>query len=267
MSRPADPATRATRDAANAAALSVVLFAVLWFLTTQVRAVRELSPFAEDPFDAVATYAAIALPIVAGATWIRSLRHRGPVLPAPTAARIRWGSAVSALIVLGASLADLVAIVAAGWPAEAGASAVGVTGVVLLVAIAAAAAIALLARARGTAAGPEADPREPDVVDDGLALAIDLAGIVHLGRPVEHVADVVEAFLDRSPASPRRHPIGFGFLLATACGLGLTLWHVVREGPPPTLVGPLVFTTLGAAGVLVAYLVTLRPLRLLRPPR
>lgn len=267
MSRSADSATRATRDAANVAALAVVLFALLWFVTTQVVAVRDLSPFAEDPFDAVATYAAIFLPIVAGATWIRSLRHRGAVLPRRTAGRIRWGSSVAALIVLAAALADFVAILGTGWPADAGAIALGVTGAVLLVALAASVAIALLARARGTAAGPDADPGEPDVVDDGLALAIDLAGLVHLDRPVRRVADLVEGFLDTSALSPRRHPIAFGVLAAAACGLAFTVWHLVREGPPPSIVAPVAFTILGTAGVLAAYLGTLRPLRLLRPPR
>ena len=83
-----EPVTRSTRLAANAAAIAVVAYAILWFATTQVRSIREVSPFAEDPWDAVASYAAIFLPMVAGATWIRSLRHRGPILPPATAARI-----------------------------------------------------------------------------------------------------------------------------------------------------------------------------------
>jgi hypothetical protein len=46
-------ATRSTRLAANVAAAAVVVYAVLWLLSTQVDAVRALSPFAEDPWDAV----------------------------------------------------------------------------------------------------------------------------------------------------------------------------------------------------------------------
>jgi len=60
--------TRATRRAANAAALAVVAYAVLWVVTTQIRAVRDLSPFSDDPWDYVASYASIFLPVVAGAT-------------------------------------------------------------------------------------------------------------------------------------------------------------------------------------------------------
>src|SRR5262245_5665693 len=106
MPRSSDPATRATRDAANAAAVAVVGYAVLWLVSTQVRAIREISPFAEDPWDAVASYAAIFLPFAAGATWIRSLGHRERVLPLSTAARIRWGSGLTGGIVLLAGIVD-----------------------------------------------------------------------------------------------------------------------------------------------------------------
>jgi hypothetical protein len=266
MSRSTDPMTRRTRDAANAAAAVVVLFAGLWIATTQVHAIRDVSPFSEDPFDAVATYAAIFLPFVAGATWIRSLRHRGSLLPARTAARIRWGSTAAVVIVLTAAAADAVAIVGAGWPSGSGAVAGLVTGWVLIVIAASLGALVLLIRASATAANPSIEPGEPDVVDDGLALAIDIARLVRLHRPVGRLAAALERYLDRSPWSPRRHRVAFGVVLAVASGLSLSVWHIVREGPPPDLVAPVVFTTLGGIGVLAAYFATLVPLRLLRPP-
>jgi hypothetical protein len=266
VSRSSDPATRATRDAANAAAGVVVLYAGLWFLTTQVRAIRELSPFGDDPFDAVATYAAIVLPFLAGATWVRSLRHREPVLPSRTATRIRWGSAAAVVVVAASAAADLAAIGSPGWPPEAGAVAPAVTGLVVVVGLAALAALALVVRAGGPSPSAPSEPAEPDIVDDGLALAVDLSRLVRLDAPVNRLVGAVERFLDGSAWSPRRHRIAFGVLLAIASGLAFTLWHVVREGPPPSLEAPLVFTLLGAAGVLAGYLVALVPLRLLRPP-
>jgi hypothetical protein len=265
MTRSAHETTRLTRDAANAAAVVVVLFAALWFVTTQVHAIRDVSPFGEDPFDAVATYAAIILPFVAGATWIRSLRHRGPVLAERTAARIRWGSAVAVLIVLVAALADLNAILTTGWPPEAGAAAGFVTTFVAVLGLASLAALALLVRAFPPASPAPADPAEPDIVDDGLALAIDLAALVRLDRPVGRLAAWIERTLDGASWSPRRHRIAFGIVLGLACGMGFSLWHTIREGPPPDLVAPVVFTILGGAGVVAAYFGTLVPLRLLRP--
>ena len=97
-------------------------------------------------------------------------------------------------------------------------------------------------------------------------MATDLAHLVRLERPIGRLAGAIERFLDESPWSPRRHRIAFGVVLAFACGAGFTLWHIVREGPPPSLELPIAFTLLGTAGVLAAYFGTLVPLRLIRPP-
>jgi hypothetical protein len=223
-----DPVTRVTRLAANIAAASVMAFALLWLLTTQVKDVRAQSPFADDPWDAFATYAAIFLPFVAGPTWIRSLRHRGPVLPAPTARRI---------ITLAAALA----------------------------------ALALVARATRVAsisadADISADAFEPDLVDDLLVLATDVARPFGLRRPVHGAADAIERFLDGSTISPRRHRLLFGIALALAAGIAFDAWHAIREGPWAAPGVALIFGVLVASGVLAAYLGTLGPLRILRPP-
>jgi hypothetical protein len=262
--------TRATRLAANVAAASVVLFAVLWLLTTQVSAIRALSPFGDDPWDAIATYAAIFLPFVAGPTWIRSLRHRSPRLPPTTARRIRWGSSVAATIVLVAAATDLVAIAGIGWPADAGSIAGLMSGLAAVAAVASALAIVLVGRAAITAGNAPAEATielEPDLVDDLLALATDVAGPLRLRRPVEQLSEWIESFLDRSPISPRRHRILFGIALALAAAVAFDIWHVIREGPWAAIWVAVVFGTLVASGILAAYLGTLRPLRLLRPPR
>ncbi len=110
--------TRATRLAANAAAVAVVLFGLFCFLTTQVHVLRETLPFTVDPYDAVESYALMAIALVAGVTWIRSLRHREPVLDPAVARRIRLGVAI-ALAVMGVTLvSDVVAYLAP--PADAG---------------------------------------------------------------------------------------------------------------------------------------------------
>lgn len=264
-----DRPTRLTRDAANVAAAAVVVYALLWVLSTQVRSVRAISPFADDPWDVFASYAAIFLPVVAGATWIRSLRNRGPVLPAATAQRIRWGSGLAAGIVLVASLADAEAIMAAGFRPNAGVSGTVLTILVAASTLAAAVAIVLAFRAASAAEGPEpaADPTEPDIIDDALVLVADVGDRVGLRRPVDRFAAAVERFLDRSPLSPRRHRWLFGVILAIATAVAFDLWHAIREGPWLNGEVALLFGTLIAAGVLAIYLVTVVPLRLLRPPR
>ena len=110
MARSPDLVTRRVRDAANGAAVAVVAFAVLFVATTQIKDVRAVSPFGEDPYDLFASYAAIFLPLVAGATWIRSLAHRGPVLARRVAGRIVLGSGIATLIVAAAVVADIVSM-------------------------------------------------------------------------------------------------------------------------------------------------------------
>ena len=240
--------------------MAVVAFAVLWFLTTQVQAVRAFSPFADDSWDAFATYAAIFLPFVAGPTWVRSLRHRGPVLPALTARRIRWGSSVAAAIVLIAAAVDLEAIVTIGWPSETGVVAIGATAVVL---VAQAARVGGATPDRAVAGAIS----EPDLVDDLLALALDVSRVLGLRRPVDRFATWLEQFLDGSAVSPRRHRIAFGVVLAVGAALAFDVWHAIREGPWISLTVPVVFGILVATGILAIYLGTLGPMRLLCPPR
>ena len=269
-----DPMTRSTRRAANAAAAAVVVAAALWAVTTQLDAVRAISPFAEDPWDAIATYGAIFLPLVAGPTWIRSLRHRSAVLPSPTAGRIRWGAGLAAAIVLVMGGADAAAIAANGFPAGSGLGGVVIGTLVSASLLSAFVAIALTVAAARTAtsrrtrvAATALDPvPEPDVVEDLLALAADLGRPVGLRTPIERFAAALERFLEGSGWSPRRHRIAFGIAASLGIGVAFALWHSLREGPPPSPAVPLVFAALIGSGVLAAYLGTLGPLRLLRPP-
>ncbi len=273
----ADPTTRTTRLAANVAASSVVAYAVLWLLSTQIDAIRAVSPFADDPWDAIATYAAIFLPFVAGATWIRSLRHRGPILPAATARRIRWGSGLAAAIVLIAVAADAQAIATIGFAHDGRLAAAVMAALVAASGVTSVAAIALTVRAARIAspAGltePSAPERaqkatfEPDIVDDLLALAADVARPFGLRPQVARFGASLETILEQAGWSPRRHRIAFGLALSVAAGASFAIWHGIREGAPPSLVVPLMFTVLLGSGVFAAWLGTVGPLRLLRPP-
>jgi hypothetical protein len=270
VARSVDPLTRHVRDAANAAAVAVVAYAMLWLVTTQVRSVREVSPFADDPYDLVASYAAIFLPLVAGATWIRSLAHRGPVLPRTVASRITLGSGIAVAIVGAAVAADTVAmLVTPGWADSADPAAVLIAALVAVAGAATAVAAALLLRTVAASRRPRSveydTATEPDVVDDALGLAVEVGARVRLGEAARRASLAVERFLERSRVSPRRHRIGFGIALALVGGLAFVLWHAVREGPWATPAAALVFGSLAAVGILAIYLVTLGPLRLLRP--
>jgi hypothetical protein len=261
--------TRATRDAAATAAAAVLVYALLWLLSTQVASIRAVSPFADDPWDAFATYAFLFLPLVAGATWIRSLRHREAVLPAPTASRIRWGSGLAAGIVLVAAGAAAQAIVTLGFPPDAGPAAPTLAALVSASVVLALAAIVLTVRAAAIAGrtSVRGDPTEPDVVDDLLGLASEAGRAVGIGRQVDRFAFDLELFLDRSVVSPRRHRLLFGVVLAIVTAVAFDVWHALREGPWASAGVALLFAVLLGSGVLAVWLGTVIPLRILRPQR
>src|SRR4051794_22278666 len=172
MSPSPDRMTRATREAANIAAAAVVVYAVLWLLSTQVSPIRAVSPFQVDPWDAFATYAAIFLPFVAGPTWVRSLRHRETVLPATIAARIRWGSGLASALVLVAAGTAAEAVATIGFDRGTGTPAALLTALVCASIGLSITAIVLTIRAASVAGrgSTEPDASEPDIVDDVLAL-------------------------------------------------------------------------------------------------
>jgi hypothetical protein len=257
--------TRATRLAANTAACAVVLFGLLCFLTTQVQDLRETLPFTLDPYDAVVSYAVMAIGLVAGATWVRSLRHREPVLDPAVARRIRLGVGI-ALAIMGLTLvSDAVAYAAP--PADAGTELPWfVAALWLAPGIAVIAAAALLGNAvqvasRAGASTPSAP--EPDLLDDVLGLGDELAGRIPPLRPLRPVVSRTAAFLDRSGLSPRRHRLAVGVLGALATAVAFDVWHAFREGPWVPA-GAVVFGLLAGTGAIVIYGLTLRPLRLIR---
>jgi hypothetical protein len=266
VSRSPDRATRATRDAANVSVAAVVAFAALWLLATQVKWIRAWSPFADDPWDAVMTYAAMFLPFVAGPTWIRSLAHRDPILPPLTARRIRWGAGLAALIVAIAAAADVQAILTIGFDPGAGRLRIVLGGLAVGALVLAVLALIVNVRAARLSGGVDEAATEPDVVDDLVALAAEIGGSVGLERPIERAGGRLERFLEVSAWSPRRHRIAFGVVLALIAAAAFDLWHAFREGAWANATVPIVFGTLIASGVLAIYLGTLGPLRLLRPP-
>ena len=257
MTGPRDPATRATRLAANAAALAVVVWAGLYLVTTQIPSMRAASPFADDPWDAVVSSAAIFLPLVVGATWIRSLRHRGPHLEAATARRIRTGVAI-ALLTIGANVASD-AIAGLTVPTATPDSRLAlIIGLVVAAGAATVIAAALLVRAMRLPMPASHDVNEPDVLDDLLGLVAELPGATRVVQPLDR-------FLADSPVSPRRHRLIFGLLAAALAGLAFDVWHAIIEGPWTSASVLVLFGTLVAGGVFVVYAATLVPLRLIRP--
>jgi hypothetical protein len=86
-------ATRLTRRAANAVALAVVVFLALFVFSAELPSVRAHSPWAEDPYDVVISFAALLVPLVAVLTFVRCQRWRGLApMPAPALRQVRRGA-------------------------------------------------------------------------------------------------------------------------------------------------------------------------------
>ena len=101
--------TRTTRLAANAAAVAVVaLRPPLLPDDPGPRRCARRCPSRSTRTTPSVSYAVMAIALVAGATWIRSLRHREPVLDPAVARRIRLGVGI-ALAIMGVTLVSDVA--------------------------------------------------------------------------------------------------------------------------------------------------------------
>ena len=272
-------ATRLTRRAANAAALAVAAFSALFVFSAEMPAVRAHSPWAEDPYDAVVSFAAFLVPLVAVLTFVRCQRWRGPAaMPAPAVRLVLRGVGVA----LVAIVADVAALVAGTHKETWGPWLGSLVGLLALTGVLTLGAASLVAFAwwrsrRYYLAGEAANPAgEDDALDDVLALSIDVVTIVRrrfppLGEALVTGARRAEVALRSSLLSPRRHPWAFCFVVAALCGAAFSTWHTLLEGLPsdPTLALRvwLLYAGVLAIGIVTAYTLLGRYLRLIRCER
>jgi hypothetical protein len=241
----------------RAGAIVGSLFVVLAGMTTQVKSIREVLPFGEDPYDLVTSFGVIAIAIVGGATVVRWIAHRRREPDAAVERRIAIGAAIVSVIAAIGVASDMVALAVLGVPPVDGAMLL-TAGLIVVTAVACASALAYDWDARTELLhGPRAADDEPDLIDDleTIAGSLGAAGLsTRLSRWVE-----------ASPLSPRRHRVLAGVLAATLAGVGAIVWHAFREGAWASPWAAAVFGGLMALGVIGAYLVGLVPLRLVRP--
>ena len=247
-----------------------MLFGATWALTTQVSSIRVTLPFADDPYDAVVSVAALLLPLVVGVTWLRSVRQRAPDgIPAAVRARIHVGVGLAVGLVLAAVGAQAAAVVALGASEAAPVvlAMVAVTGGAALV------ALALLVRAvriEPSAPAERSDPRpEPDTVDDLVALGHDgAAALVRVapapGRLLDRAAGWLDAFA-ASALGPRRHRIAWMAAATAGAAIAAVAWHAVAEGPWATAQAAAVYGALMALVVGLGLGVFGPLLRIVRP--
>lgn len=258
-----DALTGLVRRAANSVGVAVVVWVVLFFLSSEIGAVRAGSPWSEDPADLVVSLTILLLAVVGPVTFVRVQQDAGrPAMRARTADDVVRGLFVAVGAVAVADVAMLIAWLQMG-PAAAGGSWSRVLAFLLGLSIA-----TLIAAAVGTIRAARASRTWRRTADDADRDALDdfQAWTAHV-RPLLPVHRSVTAWL-AGPFSPRRHRWRFAVLVALAFGLSFSVWHLLVEGPTPSVSGAvtilLVFAAFGSAAVMAGWIAFGRYLRLIR---
>lgn len=247
-----------TRHLLGSGAVAIAAFVAFAFLTTQIHAIRDQLPFTDDPWDGVTSFALIGIALVGGATIVRALGAfvRGED---PNAARpIVLGVSIAVVISAVTLASDTTAVLVVPPPGDLSKAAMlALLAIPVLVTVA---ALAAAWQARSTLGGPGvAQPRPgPDLLDEVDALVGSVGAVGFAGW--------LATWLDTSPVSPRRHRVLVGVVGGLVAGVGASVWHALREGAWASPAAAVLFAGLFAVGVTGAYLLSLEPLRLVRPP-
>jgi len=244
--------TGQVRRAANLVGVAVVIWVVLFFLSSEIGVVRAASPWSEDPADLVVSLTILLLAVVGPVTFVRVQQDVGrPAMRARTADDVLRGLFVAVGAVAAADATMLIAWLQVGsavggsWSRML-AFLLGLSMATVLVAAVSTFSAARASRAwRGTAGDPDRD-----ALDDFQAWT------AHV-RPLLPVHRSVNAWL-AGPLSPRRHRWRFALLVAVAFGLSFSAWHLLVEGPAPSAGASmtilLVFAAFGAGAVMAGWI-------------
>ena len=269
-----DPATRAVLDAATATFVAVICFGILVGISTQLRSVRPQAPWEVDPYDAVASFAMLFVPIVAVLTWVRCVRWRHEaVYPSFAIVEIIRGCAVSLFAIAVTDAAYLAAVAQHGLPEDASlrAELLGLLGVSVVTVVVASLLLVPVSSQRRWRRSENALSGEHDAVDD----VAELLRSAPTKLPAVHELCVRTAGLlvplAGSNAGPRRHPWLFVATVSGAAGVAMAASEFVHEGLPPNVgVGILLVALFGAiimVSGLVGYALVGRYLHLVRSQR
>ncbi len=273
-----EPVTGTVLDAANATFVAVICFGLLTGISMQLQTVGPQAPWDVDPYDAVASFATMIVPIVAALTGVRYLRWRHEVAyPSFALVEIVRGCAVALFAVAATDTAYLVAVLRRGFPTPAPfrPELAGLLGLsVVTVALAAWRSAGAWSSQRRSRRRPDdiTLSGQPDAVDDVAELLRSApANLAPLHGLCVRAADLLVAWAGSSALSPRRHPWLFVAAVSFGAGVAAAASEFVHEGLPPSVgVGILVVALFGgivATGGLIGYALVGRYLHLVHSPR
>lgn len=264
---PAD-ATRRVRRAANSGAIACLAFITLFVVSAEVGSIRDHSPWAEDPWDAFVSVAALLIAFGGPLTFVRVQIWRGrAVMPVAALRPVLHGVAVVTLASTAATIAAGHALLTGERRGEWDGS-LGLL-VALLITTAALTAMAIVVLVRVGPVGTTLSPGDPltassessDAVNDllvfGGMVAGQLPSTAFQSRLVA-ASHAGQRFLSTSTWSPRRWRTRFVVVVAVLFGASSSLWHLLVEGVPATaadaVASYVVFGAVASAIVLASYL-------------
>jgi hypothetical protein len=245
-------ATAAARRSGRTAAVAVLAYGALFAVSTQIAAVRAVSPFADDPADGIGWFAVQIAVTCAALSAVRALRPHGET--GVCAGRLRyinrgWGVALAVILV--GTTADLVSGIRNAADTTGTWALVTAAGVTAAIAAYGLAAVLVATRRTRALARHAGEGAGGDVLEDLRLLALTTGARLLAPDAVDRarstVARLAEGRIARA-ISLRSHPWRFCLLVAVCAGAGLAAGHLVGEGPPTD--GLLVL--LAVSGFLVA---------------
>jgi hypothetical protein len=243
----------ARRSAASAIALALgngVLFSAFAALSTQVKALQAATPWQDDPYHGMVSFAGFLVPALTFLTALRLvLWRRGAALPRFRVDQLLRAALVNVALVAGTVLTDWVAVALRADRPLWNSTTPWLIGVIGVLTVTSAGCGQTWARARRAL---------PDGPDDGDWLD-DLARLVNLVtvRPLD---------LRRPIALLRRHIVAFATGFSLLAGIGVAGAQAVGEGvTDPVLIST--YAVIGTGGFLAFCLVCDAALHIARPQR
>jgi hypothetical protein len=261
-----DPARELTRRGVLAMLVAAIGFVVFASATSHIAAVRAVTPWQDDPYDAVVSFTLFFVPLAAGLMLLRvPLCRRGQRLPASRISGIQRAGTIVAISIGATLVVDWSAVVVgaqrASWTGATTAAVSGL-GLLTLVLIGAVALHSYAVMSFRRQRWPEAGP---DWLDDAVTLFVLTCTRIH---PRFGAAARGSAFLIEGANGVRGHPVVTTVSASILFGLTLSLGEVIGEGgasTAPTAIRVFIlFGVIGAAGMAAFLTVAGRYLHLLK---
>ncbi len=249
---------RSTMLAATTATITGLGFVAFFYYTTQIMSVRNSSPWANDPYDFVMSYAIIIMPILLVLLWVRMLQYRRshevtlPVL----LLMLRTSSFINGLVTV-VLITDTLALLHSIYLSDTWT--LNLVLVLLTLALVCVVSLSFLIKAVY-----EFQPitRGKMLVWSDHADAMEDAFLI---LPFTKTTKAeFQHFLSKNKLSPRRHILWYGIIVSALFGVALSTWHGIIEGSWVQLWPAVLFATLGGLALFIALYLGYRFLYLIK---